>query len=102
MTTQTSIIYGPSKFDLMISLFEGNPVPRKKVEFSINTGMTTSAPAGKKLSMTEKLELAITGVEQEDGSGESWLFKGYSEKYQKASGYYNSQTRKGWVKLNQE
>lgn len=97
MTTQKNIVYGPSKFDLMVSLFEGNPTLRKRVSFSVDTGFTTSAPPGKKLGMTEKIEIAITGVSQEDGGGESWLFEGYSNEHKKVYGYYSSQTRKGWI-----
>lgn len=83
---------GPGKFDLMVSLFEGNRVPRTRVAFKVdndNLGNGTTQSV---------LEVAITMVAQEDGSGEAWLFEGYvhSGKRGKIHGFYSSQTRTGW------
>lgn len=57
MVTQTKIIDGPSKFDLMLALFDrkGND---RTVDFKTEDGKEWSA--------------LIRSVEVEDGSGESW------------------------------
>ena len=63
-------IGGPSKFDLMLSLFDGNKEPRRTVEF------------------------------QEDGSGESWNFEGGLTNYRRGfhlRGYYSSKSRTGHI-----
>lgn len=64
MTTQTipnyqrTLIDGPSKFDLMMALFDKG----RKVSFTDERGM--------------KYEATISMVEAEDGSHESWNLKG--------------------------
>ena len=77
---------GPDLLKMIISLAEGNPSPRRKVQFVFAV-------------QTRNLEVAITGLEQEDGSGNRWIFKGYGtagEVRSQVQGYYDSQTRKGW------
>lgn len=82
---------GPGKWDLMVSLFEGNPTHRRKVRFEIPNGHRGNE------SHTE-LDVAITLVAQEDGSGESWLFEGYRNGSVRGMihGYYSTRTRTGW------
>ena len=100
MASQFKISGGPSKFDLMVSVFEGNPTPRKEVIFTVLTGVT-SGPPGRQPAFTKPVEVAITSIEQEDGSGESWIFKGNAptttDRIRKASGYYSSKTRQGHI-----
>ena len=60
-TTTMQIEDGPSKFDLMTSLFVWKP-QRHRVRFK-----TPGA----------EFEAAITSCEAEDGSGESWNLKGF-------------------------
>lgn len=57
------IVNGPSKFDLMLSLFDGNKMPRRTVKFLLE-------------GIKQEVEVAIASVEQEDGSGESWNWAG--------------------------
>ena len=82
-----SVVGGPSKFDLMLSLFDGNQTPRRTVDFQLE---------GKKYPIS----VAILGVQQEDGSGESWNIEGllwdkhHSEGY-KVKGYYVTKGRAG-------
>ncbi len=86
MSDVFSITNGPDRMLLVISLVEGNPTPRKTVTFE------TESPTG-------HLEVAITALEQEDGSGHCWNFKGYGKAGQMRSqvhGFYRTNTRKGW------
>ena len=78
---------GPSKFDLMLSLFDGNKDPRRTVEFQLE-GAHVPITAG------------ITMVQQEDGSGESWNFEGWLANYRRGfniKGYYSSRSRTGYI-----
>ena len=82
-----SIVKGPSKFDLMLSLFDGNKEPRRTVELHLEEARAPIA-------------IAITAIEQENGSGESWIFKGYLTNYRRGfavSGFYSSSGRKGFI-----
>lgn len=65
MADSFRIVNGPSKFELVISLFEGNPTPRHTATFEIE------AVGG------VQFKVAIYCISQEDGSGESWNFEGY-------------------------
>ncbi len=82
---------GPGKFELLVSLFEGNKVPRTKVRFKISNGRISDRD-------TENLDVAITMVAQEDGSGDSWLFEGYTRDSPrgKVHGLYSTRSRSGW------
>lgn len=80
---------GPGKFDLAASLFIGTGRRHPNVvEFSLQ-------------GISEPFAVAITGIEQEDGSGESWNFKGIAYQHSKlgdsVKGYFSSLTRKGIV-----
>lgn len=68
------ILNGPSKFDLMLSLFDGNKEPRRTVKFRLE-------------GLKQEVEVAITSVQQEDGSGESWNWEG-NLKLAKGRGYH--------------
>lgn len=89
MTSQDKLSFdvvgGPSKFDLMLSLFDGNKDPRRAVEFQLE-------------GARGPITAAITMVQQEDGSGESWNFRGWLANYRRnfgIQGYYSSKSRKG-------
>jgi hypothetical protein len=92
------IIKGPSKFDLMVALFDrrGNNGNPHVVTFTTEWNTVIS--------------VTITGMSLEDGSGESWLFEGYatekrhltdtkSEKVSgRVSGWFNTERRTGTFK----
>ena len=59
---QFKIVNGPSKFDLMLSLFEG-----KKVAFELEP-----CPKG---GVVVRWEFFISSIQREDGSSESWNIK---------------------------
>lgn len=58
------IVAGPSKFDLMASLFMGDFRDRKPVVFHVMQNGRSVPP----------FVVHINGVDREDGSGESWCF----------------------------
>ncbi len=86
------ITEGPSKFDLMTSLFDG-----KTVEFTQKTDK----------NIVFKVKAIIQSVEAEDGSLNSWNLKIFVlpdsnaniPKSKSFLAYYNSRTRKGTVKI---
>lgn len=81
------VISGPSKFDLMLSLFDGNKEPRRTVEFQLE-------------GARGPITVAITMVQQEDGSGESWNVEGWITSYRRnfaIKAYYSSNSRKGYL-----
>lgn len=91
MTSQDKLSFsvtgGPSKFDLMLSLFDGNKDSRRTVEFKLE---------GVRLPIV----VAITMVEREDGPGESWNFQGHLTNYHRGfdvRGHYFSNSRKGYI-----
>ncbi len=61
------IIDGPSKFDLLLALFDRKSVNTRQVTFATENGR----------DLGQTLSATINSVEAEDGSGESWNLKGY-------------------------
>ncbi len=94
--TALQIIDGPSKWDLMLSLFEGNPTSRHRVSFTCQKEAETLATV---------LVVSITAVEQEDGSGERFNFRGYAKDFVwngaqeggRVEGYYSTRERYGHI-----
>lgn len=89
MSNALSIANGPDLMKLVFSLAEGNPTPRKKVTFKLE-------------GLNPDCEVAITGLKQEDGSGNSWIFEGYCTSWAgrlsgEVHGLYDSQIRRGWL-----
>lgn len=86
MTTRKTITQGPSKFDLMVALFDQG----RTVEFSFDY---------------VKTEVLINSVEKEDGSCDKFLISGYisTEHYcWQWHGYYDLQRRGGWIDLKDD
>lgn len=81
MARVTLLSNGPSKFDVMLALFDRkNPSPRS-VQFSLED------------DPSEKVNVVITGISIEDGSGESWLFTGFLK-------YAEARKIKGWFRTD--
>lgn len=85
------VLNGPSKFDLMLSLFDGNQHPRRTVSFQIE-------------GFKKEVTVAITSVQQEDGSGESWNWEGFlrfapETKAIRTKGYFSTKHRTGYFKF---
>ena len=94
MTTlyRSLISEGPSKFDLMLALFDGDVHNRRKIIFTItDEGKIRSYPG----------KTTINCVTRESGDGENWLFEGLGEtalcETIEVHGYYSTKLRTGWI-----
>ena len=89
---QFQITDGPSKFDLMCSLFEGKVV---KITCDL-TGQTT------KIKFCPKLEVVFAIIGMEDGSRESWIgqvyFSDQNYDHERRRFYYNTRRRTGHIR----
>lgn len=101
---QQTIVDGPSKWDLIMSFADRQIVNTRKVRIRTEEG--------------RHYELVLNSLAHEDGSGESFLIRGYSHEVDKDvpagriaargsvpnptrgfSGYFHTKTRKGWIKV---
>ena len=92
MSTQCfEIIGGPSKFDLMLCLFDNNIPDRQRMAGFVLSGLGNFPH-----------DFIINGVEREDGSGEKWLIRGVrnGRSAEQMKGYYNTQNRRGRLELS--
>lgn len=92
-----NITDGPSKFDLMVALFDGDCRHRRMVRFSLE-----DPEASPKYGDIPDHEFVINGFTREDGSGESWNFTGYypgSSQGAPCKGTFSTQIRKGWIEF---
>ena len=88
------IVNGPSWGDMMFSQWHGNSKGRHSVQFRVDWGERIPTVSGN----TDLFAVIINGADREDGSGESWIFRGYAGR-DKVSGYYSTRTRKGWIEF---
>lgn len=88
----TEIVEGPSKYDLMLALIDGDNKHRRTVKFRVDKSGGLIF-----LGMT----MLINCLEREDGSGERWMFEGYhvlsTGGWVPMKGFYDTHVRKGWV-----
>ena len=107
-----SIINGPSKSVLFDScLYAYSKDAKVHVNFAISQGCSNHGDDATKLHLLLPVtNIKITGIEHEDGSGESFILKGYCYvdkdhllrgdhtyryKYSRFSAYYDAKSRKG-------
>lgn len=99
-----TLVKGPSKFDLMMALFDqkGNGGKPHYVTFEADDG--------------QKITAKIQSVGIEDGSGESWIIEGVVMSTQRPTGrrpmkvshqfdftgYFQTERRRGWLKPKEE
>jgi len=87
------IIDGPSKFDLMCSLFDG-----KVVQITCDFNWRDQ---NRKIKIAPRLQVVFQKVGIEDGSRESWIGELYfcdaNYQNQKKNFYYNSKKRTGTI-----
>jgi hypothetical protein len=99
---QEAIVRGPSKFELMLALFDHTMTNGRTVTFVVGNGAAMMHEAsGRELGLTgaTRVEVAINEVGRESGDGESWLFKGYVPGGAKSvEGYYSTRTNTGRLK----
>lgn len=111
-----SIINGPSKSVLFDScLYAYSKDAKVHVNFAISQGYSNHGDDATKLHLLLPVtNIKITGIEHEDGSGESFILKGYCYvdkdhllrgdhtyryKYSRFSAYYDAKSRKGTFTL---
>ena len=99
LTGQVDISDGPSKFDLMLALFDAyqhgqGKTSIRRVMFGTAIGL---------------VEARITSVSIEDGSNESWLISGSFTRLEDGTwwlynfdGYYSTRRRKGYLQAPQK
>lgn len=85
------VLNGPGKDDLKASVFD-----RKVVTFQIRKSKTSE--------VSTEITVIVLGVQQEDGSCESWIIQGYvTDGSMKAvhfnRGYYSTKNRRGYMDL---
>lgn len=79
------ITHGPSKWDLMLGLFDGDSQHRRTIEFSIND----TGPS---------VKMKLMSLMREDGSGELWIFTGYAfGETSPVKGFYSTRDRTGFI-----
>jgi hypothetical protein len=92
MANCVEIKSGPSKFDLMLALFDCDIDKVRTVSFELSNGT--------------EIEVGISSVEREDGSGESWNInafiwwlnnQGCYKPNQRIKIYYTTQYRRGRI-----
>ncbi len=94
---QRDILDGPSKFDLMLALFDGDAHHRRRVAFVFSNDKLDWLK-----QWFRELEVVISEIARKDDSDELWLFKGYvpwSPEPLTVEGFFSTQTRKGCIKL---
>ncbi|MBX4210592.1 hypothetical protein KW783_01320 [Candidatus Parcubacteria bacterium] len=116
MATKFTITNGPSKWDLMLSLFDGSSDHRRQVSFTV---LPDDDPTGAKIIIDqiakergreptqgyspEQVAMVMNRLEREDGSGDCWNFVGNSSedgrygRYRTVRGFYSTATRKGFL-----
>ena len=86
--TQSKITSGPSKFDLMLALFDRKGSKPRIVSFTFED------------QGVFPFQVIIEQVGIEDGSGESWMIKGAWVRgdIRGFEAHYRTDTRTGWIK----
>ena len=110
------IIDGPSKSSLFDAcMYVYNKDAKIAVNFTISQGYSNDTNDATRLYLPLPVtNINITGIEHEDGSGESFILKGYCNadrdyllrrdntyryRYSRFSAYYNAKNRKGTFTL---
>lgn len=90
---------GPSKWDLMLALFDGDAQHRRWHVFTVSDPQASPREKTSNLGMP----ILVNGLAREDGSGENWLFNGEWDDgtiaQNKVRGFFSTKTRKGWIEL---
>ncbi len=81
-----AIVNGPSKWDLMLAIFDSTSEKPRRVTFVLHDG--------------RRIEMNLVAISREDGSGESWCFEGLvrlsdGECERLLKGYFATRDRRG-------
>lgn len=93
-TRRFTIVSGPSKFDLMLGLFDGNSKKPRLVTFVILEDVLRTK--------TVNYQTLLSGVSREDGSGDKWMFTGQITSHQSGRpvrGFFSTRNRRGYLEL---
>ena len=86
------IIGGPSKMELMLGLFDSTRAFSRPVSFTVETkpmaGPTLAGSKGDENFLQRSMQISITSVGKEDGSGESWNVEGMVKPLDHTKGDY--------------
>lgn len=94
-TPRVFITDGPAKWDFVTSFFT-RIAERKELPFTVEDNPAYMS----RLRMPKrKISLNILWVGLEDGSAEKFLIKGSMNSNTNFEGYYDSRTRRGWLKF---
>ena len=91
MATETllDILDGPSKFDLMLAVFDNTGEHPRTVSFSCKH-------SGSSAIFKINVDICLAG--HEDGSGECWIFEGvYRTNGKRVKGFFRTNSRKGHI-----
>ena len=107
------ITHGESRERLLIQLFDIGRTDRQHhrptLKLSVyRRGAEIIEDAGR-MKFHGDIYVCINGIEAEDGSGDCWMIRGYLSDYEdtlefesdamnRFHGFYNTKTRKGWLK----
>ncbi len=98
MATRYTIVKGPSKWDLMLSLFDSTHDYPRPIYFDLR--------AERLGNMGLTVPVLISLVRREDNSGESWLFEGSFAPIhgggQKIHGWFKTTDRQGWLETEED
>ena len=112
MATELIVTNGPSKWDLMLALFDSEHDRTRSVTFTVQgSNWPTTATERERRSPEEKfeaelydrdmgpheIEVVIDGVEHDTGDGESWKISGYikDSNDEDIEGFYSTRRRRG-------
>jgi hypothetical protein len=102
MATRFEIVDGPSKFDLMLALFDvgfKGKYPRGVI-FTIDDKQRKVGWSG---GQFPPLVFLIDSLSREDGSCENWNWEGVCVEldieHLRTKGFFSTKTRKGWVEI---
>jgi hypothetical protein len=86
-----NITNGPSKWDLMLSLFDGDYRHRREALFFLQLG-----------TIKDAVPFLINELAREGESGECWNFKGLAGSHRcECHGFFSIKNRKGWVQMEE-
>ncbi|MCX6720423.1 MAG: hypothetical protein NTW11_01305 [Candidatus Staskawiczbacteria bacterium] len=99
-----TITNGPSKWEFILAIFDGDSRARRAVTFVLNDPRRELSEDYGEVVLDDAnppyLTFVINGAERVDGSDDNWHFKGF---YPHATGHifargtFSTKDRKGWV-----